>query len=61
MAKTKNLWKIAGIDLTETDEIFKKLQRALAAGDYQSLRGIAGHHGPMDIDFSTRTVTFRNC
>ena len=60
MANIKIDWTIVGINLIPSDEIYKQLQRALAAGDVQSLRGIAGHKGPMDVDFATRTVTFRN-
>jgi len=59
MAKASN-WNIAGINLCQSDAIFQDLQKAIAADKFTSLIGIAGHRGPMDIDYSTRTVTFRN-
>lgn len=61
MAKTSK-WRINGINLAPSDAIYQNIQEAAAAGNLSEthLAGIAGHRGPVDVDFSTRTIDFRN-
>ena len=57
-----NKWKITGINLTESDAIYQNIQQAAANWELSesNLAGIAGHRGPVDVDFFTRTIDFRN-
>lgn len=60
MAKKKSNWKIHGINLTSSDAIYQSIMKAITEKRFNDLRGIAGHQGPIDIDFETQTVTYRS-
>lgn len=61
MKTTKGTWKIFGMNLISSDEIYKKIKKAIETGEgltEKALQKATGHLLPISIEPLERTITF---
>lgn len=62
IANTNGNWKLHGINLIPSDEIYKKIKKAIEEGNLseEHLQKITGHRLPINVNFTERSIHFIN-